>query len=190
MDYFLGSLHHAAGIPIDYDAAFYAKAVSACGGAEEGLYASYYDGQMEMLTSLEPKVVGHFDLVRLMSAEPGRKLEGWGGGKVWEKVKRNLEFVASYGGLLECNTSALRKGLDEPYPCREVAEEWLRLGGRFTMSDDSHGIAQVATNYHRGIDFLESLGVGEVWTLERAGGDLVEKKVSLKEFRGSLKLDV
>ncbi|KAB5535283.1 Polymerase/histidinol phosphatase-like protein [Coniochaeta sp. 2T2.1] len=186
IDYFIGSVHHAAGIPIDFDAAFYARAVSACGGTEKALYASYYDSQYEMLTSLRPKVVGHFDLIRLLSAEPGRKLAGWEGGEVWEKARRNLEFVAGYGGLLECNTSALRKGLDEPYPGREVAEEWVRLGGRFTMSDDSHGITQVATNYERGLQFLESLGLDAVWTFERRQGEVVEKKVTLKEFRESL----
>ncbi|KAJ9139338.1 Histidinol phosphate phosphatase H [Coniochaeta hoffmannii] len=189
VDFFVGSVHHAAGIPIDYDAAFYARAVDACGGTEEGLYASYYDSQYEMLTALKPRVVGHFDLIRLLSAEPRRRLKGWGDGTVWEKVERNLGFVAGYGGLLECNTSALRKGLEEPYPGREVAEEWVRLGGRFTMSDDSHGIAQVATNYGRGLEFLESLGVGEVWTFARGDDrELVEKRVSLREFREGLKL--
>lgn len=193
VDYFVGSVHHAAGVPIDYDAAFYARAVAACGGTEEGLYASYYDSQYEMLTALEPRVVGHFDLIRLLSTEPGRELRGWEGGRVWEKVRRNLAVVAGYGGLLECNTSALRKGLEEPYPSREVAEEWLRLGGRFTMSDDSHGIAQVATNYGRGLAFLESLGVREVWTFAKeeinGKGKLVEKRVPLAEFRESLTVE-
>lgn len=193
VDYFIGSVHHAAGVPIDFDAAFYARAVAACGGTERLLYERYYDSQMEMLAALEPRVVGHFDLIRLLSAEPGRKLRDWEGGRVWEKVRRNLEFASRYGALLECNTSALRKGLDEPYPSREIAEEWLRLGGRFTMSDDSHGIAQVGTNYGRGLEFLESLGVEEVWTFERSGdsgtGELTEKRVSLKEFRGSLRLE-
>jgi histidinol-phosphatase (PHP family) len=77
-----------------------------------------------------------------------------------------------------------------------VLQEWLRLGGRFTFSDDSHGIAQVATNYHRGLDYLASLGVAEVWTLERqnhpgtaagAKSALVERSVSLVDFRKSLK---
>jgi histidinol-phosphatase (PHP family) len=71
------------------------------------------------------------------------------------------------------------------------------MGGKFTLSDDSHGIAQVATNYHRTLGFLENLGVGEVWTLERTpvvGGNkevkaiLTEKKVSLAEVRESLRL--
>lgn len=122
VDYFIGSLHHAGGVPIDFDAAFYAAAVAACGGTEERLYASYYDEQHAMLTALRPRIVGHFDLVRLMSAEPARRLEGWEGGGVWERVVRNLQLVRSFGGWLECNTSALRKGLAEPYPCREIAE--------------------------------------------------------------------
>ena len=41
------------------------------------------------------------------------------------------------------------------------------MGGRFTMSDDSHGVGHVATNYARGIAYLESLGVEQVWTLRR-----------------------
>lgn len=124
VDYFIGSLHHAGGVPIDFDKAFYAAAVDACGGTEAQLYASYYDEQHAMISTLRPRIVGHFDLVRLMSAEPARRLEGWedGGNDVWGRVVRNLKLVRSYGGWLECNTSALRKGLTDPYPCREIAK--------------------------------------------------------------------
>lgn len=60
------------------------------------------------------------------------------------------------------------------------------------MSDDSHGIAQVATNYSRALTFLESLGVKHVWTFERknhpeAGettkAELIDVGVPLSEFR-------
>ena len=100
----------------------YARAREASGGTEEKLFERYYDEQFEMLRALEPRVVGHFDLVRLLSEEPGRELKGWAGGGVWERVVRNLRFVVGYGGWLECNTSGLRKGLGEPYPGREIAE--------------------------------------------------------------------
>lgn len=46
-------------------------------------------------------------------------------------------------------------------------QEWIKLGGQFTFSDDSHGIAQVGTNYARALDYLTSLGVSSVFTLER-----------------------
>lgn len=62
------------------------------------------------------------------------------------------------------------------------------------MSDDSHGIAQVATNYSRALTFLESLGVKYVWTFERrnhpeAGetkkAHLIDWGIPLSEFRRS-----
>lgn len=73
-----------------------------------------------MLKALKPKVVGHFDLIRLYSEDPGRDVREWKG--VWERIVRNLEGVVKEGAWLECNTSALRKGLAEPYPCRVIAE--------------------------------------------------------------------
>ncbi|KAL7900645.1 histidinol phosphate phosphatase H [Trichoderma sp. SZMC 28014] len=190
LDYFIGSLHHVHSIPIDFDKAMYADAVKAAGGSEERAYEDYYDLQYEMLKALKPRIVGHFDLIRLMSEEPGRDVRQWEG--VWQRIKRNLEYAAEIGAWLECNTSALRKGLAEPYPCRVISEQWLQLGGKFTMSDDSHGIAQVATNYSRALTFLESLGVEQVWTFQRqdhpeAGevtkAALNDVSVSLKEFR-------
>ncbi|KAI0478620.1 histidinol-phosphatase [Xylariaceae sp. FL0804] len=159
---------------------------------EHRLYARYYDQQLAMLRALRPRVVGHFDLVRLLSARPGRDVRAaWP--RVWARVRRNLAFVAAYGGWLECNSSALRKGLAEPYPGRAIAEEWLALGGRFTLSDDSHGIAQLGTNYARALDYLAGLGVASLWTLRRedphpgseAEGKarLVEREVSLADVR-------
>ncbi|TQN67869.1 putative histidinol-phosphatase [Colletotrichum shisoi] len=194
VDYFIGSLHHVNAVPIDYSREMYLDAMRTAGAGEEAMYERYYDQQHEMLTALEPRVVGHFDLVRLMSEDPGRDVRAWEG--VWERIVRNLRVVREYGGLLECNSSALRKGLDEPYPCRVIAEAWLEMGGRLTFSDDSHGIAQVATNYKRNLDYLESLGVKEVYTfvrgpVEGVNGDakatLREKGVSLATFRENFK---
>ncbi|KAI0848022.1 histidinol-phosphatase [Daldinia vernicosa] len=192
IDYFVGSLHHIDGIPIDYDASYYARAIASAGGSEELAAERYYDQQHAMLIALHPRIVGHFDLVRLLSSEPGRDMRTtWPG--VWDRVCRNLRVVAEYGGWLECNSSALRKGLAEPYPARPIAEEWLRLGGRFTLSDDSHGIAQVGTNYGRALEYLANLGVTNLWTLRRephpglsAKGEkvkLVEVEVPLESIR-------
>jgi histidinol-phosphatase (PHP family) len=107
-------------IPIDYDAAMYAQAVARSGGTEEKLYADYFEQQFEMLGALRPRVVGHFDLIRLLSSEPERDLRDWE--KVWGLVRRNLERVVRDGGMLEVNSSALRKGLREPYPGRRICE--------------------------------------------------------------------
>ncbi|KAK2616852.1 hypothetical protein QQS21_000230 [Conoideocrella luteorostrata] len=194
IDYFIGSVHHVHSIAIDYDHAKYAAALAASGGDEQRLHEDYYDLQHEMLLTLRPRVVGHFDLIRLKSESPDRDVTQWRG--VWAKVLRNLKLVREQGGWLELNTAALRKGLKEPYPCRAIAEEWVQMGGQFTMSDDSHGIAQVGTNYARGLAYLESLGVRNVWTFERKphpGPDgatraiLSDKAVPLEAFREHFK---
>lgn len=41
------------------------------------------------------------------------------------------------------------------------------MGGKFTLSDDSHGIGHVATDYKRAVAYLQSLGVQHVWTYSR-----------------------
>lgn len=166
VDYFMGSLHHVNGHALDFDDTFYQRTIESSGGTEEKMFERYYDQQYEMLTTLKPRIVGHFDLPRLLSSDPDRDVRAWKG--VFERIVRNLEYVQSYGGWLECNTSALRKNLSEPYPCRAIAEEWLKMGGKFTLSDDSHGIAQLGTNYLKGLEYLESLGVSGVWKLERS----------------------
>jgi len=191
IDFFIGSVHHVHEIPIDYDGAFYRKARDVSGGTDERLFEDYFDSQFELLTRLRPKVVGHFDLIKLFSDEPDRDLREWKG--VWERIVRNLKAVVEMGGLLEINTSALRKGLGEPYPGRKICEKFLGMGGKLTLSDDSHGIEQVGTNYIRAFHFLRDLGVEEVWLLEGKGSELGTKtsgvrSVALKEvkdrFRG------
>ena len=211
VDVVVGSLHHVLGVPIDFDRGMYeaalAKAAAAAGAegdaaddedgsAEAHLWLAYYAAQHAMLVALRPKVVGHFDLIRLLSADPARDPRAWP--RVWAAVQRNLALVRDAGGWLECNSSALRKGLAEPYPARAVAAEWLRLGGCFTLSDDAHAADQVGTHYAPALDYLEGLGVRELWTLEHVddGGkaeeqgrkaELREVAMPLSEVRASLK---
>ncbi|KAI6712670.1 hypothetical protein PZA11_005302 [Diplocarpon coronariae] len=190
VDYFIGSVHHVHAIPIDYDAALYRQARDVAGGTDERLFEDYFDAQLEMLRVLHPRVVGHFDLVRLLSDAPNASPRRGDG--VWERMVRNLRVIVDQGGLLEVNSSALRKGLQEPYPMRCVCEEFLKLGGKLTLSDDSHAIGHVGTNYGRSIEYLESLGVDEIFTLngkdEASGRATVSvRSVSLQSVKETFK---
>lgn len=121
-DYFIGSVHHVHATPIDYDQQMYYAARYKAGGTDEKLFEDYFDAQYNMLQAVRPPVVGHFDLIRLRSNDPDVS-GGWQQIEaVWSKALRNLDFVASYGGLLEVNTAALRKGMAEPYPKKEIIE--------------------------------------------------------------------
>lgn len=107
-------------IPIDFDREMYVDARLKSGGTDERLYEDYFDLQYEMLQTLNPPIVGHFDLIRLKSDDPNAEFLKWGG--VLQRVSRNLEFVVKYGGVLELNSAALRKGMDEPYPTMAVCK--------------------------------------------------------------------
>ncbi|KAI5783848.1 polymerase/histidinol phosphatase-like protein [Peziza echinospora] len=172
-DLFLGSVHHVNTIPIDFDAKMYAEARQTCGnGTDRDLFDAYFDAQWEMITLLQPPIVGHFDLIRLLSDSPSARLDTWDpedeGGKIlWDKIVRNVKAVVSYGGFIELNSASLRKGWDEAYPRRDICELVQSLGGRFTFSDDSHGVSQVGLNYDKLLQYARSLNIQEIYYLER-----------------------
>lgn len=120
VDIFVGSVHHVHTVPIDYDLAMYHKARDVAGGTDEQIFNDYFDSQFEMLKALKPPLVGHFDLIRLNSDQPDLSFKTWPA--IWEKILRNLKFVAEYGGVLELNSSALRKGMSEAYPQSEICK--------------------------------------------------------------------
>jgi histidinol-phosphatase (PHP family) len=94
-----------------------------------------------MLLKVKPMVVGHFDLVKLFRPQLEYDL------KVEEKIKRNIEVIAEYGGLVEINSRSFKKGLKEGYPSLEILK-WMKAKGiRFTKSDDSHGPSDVGLYY-------------------------------------------
>lgn len=129
-DMLVGSVHHVHTIPIDFSQELYDKAAAEAAersglpatDAEMALAGDYFDLQYDMLTTLRPPVVGHFDLIRLLAhfERHGQSLKQWP--DVWTKVKRNLAAVKQYGGCLEINSAGLRKGLREPYPCADICK--------------------------------------------------------------------
>ncbi|OAP60029.1 hypothetical protein AYL99_05031 [Fonsecaea erecta] len=159
-DFFVGSVHHVHTIPIDYDHTMYHDARAKAGGTDERIFEDYFDAQFAMLQALRPPVVGHFDLIRLKSDDPNQSFKQMQG--VWARVSRNLDCIAGYGGILEINSSAVRKGMDEPYPQGEICQAALDRGIRFCLSDDSHGVDQIAHSYSRVLDFLKQVGIPAV----------------------------
>lgn len=120
LDFYMGSIHHVLETPIDFDTEKYLIAREKAGGTDQELFLQYFKEQSTMLHALQPPVVGHFDLIRLKSDNPDTQFEGMD--DVWEQIRRNLDFIASYGGILELNSAALRKGLAEPYPGLAVCQ--------------------------------------------------------------------
>jgi len=147
IQYVVGSVHHVAGVSIDFDKSTYLRSIEHCTANIVGstmstssstlhmpqpsnpklvpsddqlvpFLSKYLDAQYEMIEALEPEVIGHFDLCLLFN--PGYRLDGHE--DVWKRVKRNVERVVRYGGLFEANGAAIRKGWETTYPSKEVLQ--------------------------------------------------------------------
>lgn len=133
----IGSVHHIDGIPIDYGHELFDKAVAqvASEGAHpttsqqepvlEPLVSLYLDRQLEVMERFHPEIIGHFDLFRLYY--PAFRLSEAETPEVWAKIRRNVEFAVGYGALFELNAAAFRKGWDQAYPGKEIAEVQFRF---------------------------------------------------------------
>jgi histidinol-phosphatase (PHP family) len=132
IEYIVGSLHHIDEIPIDYGKGLFDKAAQKV--ASEGTYSHtsqqqplleplisrYLDRQLELMERFHPEIIGHFDLFRLYY--PDYRLSDTETPEAWEKIRRNIQFANGYGALFELNAAAFRKGWDQAYPGREIAE--------------------------------------------------------------------
>jgi histidinol-phosphatase (PHP family) len=49
----------------------------------------------------------------------------------------------------------------------DMKQEFARIDGKFTLSDDSHGVAQIGLNFQRSLKHVASVGVQELYHLER-----------------------
>lgn len=46
---------------------------------------------------------------------------------------------------------------------------FMRLGGSFVLSDDSHGIDQIGTNYAPCLAFIQKAGIKEIHYIDKGG---------------------
>ncbi|ODQ77632.1 hypothetical protein BABINDRAFT_41297 [Babjeviella inositovora NRRL Y-12698] len=196
VDMVVGSVHYVSSIPIDFDLKMWKEARAANGGSTRKLYKAYFDLQYEILVRLKPEVVGHFDLIRLLT--PGEEFDtetekllkdislerDWP--DVWEAVLRNIDFIVFYGGLVEFNASAIRKGWATPYPQEDITRAIIDAGGHFCLSDDAHAVSQVGLNYKVVLNYIDTVGMKNVKYLDLTPeGKVVTKEVSLEVMKKS-----
>ncbi|OSD01108.1 histidinol phosphate phosphatase H [Trametes coccinea BRFM310] len=183
IEFLVGSVHHVNGVPIDFDRATYERALETCrppssSSSEsspsttdhatlEAFLCAYLDAQHALLARLRPELVGHLDLCRLYT--PTLRFADFPAAHA--RLRRNVALAVSYGAVFELNAAAFRKGWDSAYPGADVVEVILQAGGRFVLSDDSHGPHAVGLNYHRIPAYARRVGITELWVLERARGE-------------------
>ncbi|MCK9174275.1 MAG: histidinol-phosphatase [Desulforhopalus sp.] len=158
-DYIVGSVHHVGDINFDYSPQLYALAAEKAGGITE-LYLHYFDDQFEMLETLKPAVVGHFDLIRLFDEHyPARLKEP----VVWQRIERNLQCIAQLGLTLDFNQRALLKGAKEPYISRPILQRAREMEIAVLPGDDSHGVNSVGGFIVEARETLREMGFSPDW---------------------------
>ncbi|KAJ9569999.1 PHP domain [Nakaseomyces glabratus] len=172
----VGSIHHIRGIPIDFDPHSWNEAFDSCDKNIVKFLSSYFDMQHAMITELQPIIIGHFDLYKLLLPDEMFVHPATGDCSddpqvdfvpitsislvktfpiLREKIIRNLKAIDSYGGAIEINTAGFRKGLCEPYPGPEICELAKQYcGSRFVLSDDAHAVSHVGTCYKQALDYI------------------------------------
>lgn len=158
-DYIVGSVHHIEDIGFDYSAEAYAQAITAVGDIET-LYCRYFDAQYQLISEINPPVIGHFDLIRIYDPDyiSHLKLPA-----IQKKVRRNLELIRSLGSILDVNARAIVKGGSEPYPTRSILEQAVELGIPLVPGDDSHGVDTVGVKVDQVIEHIINAGANTNW---------------------------
>lgn len=158
-EYIVGSVHHVLEINFDYSPAFYQRAVEKAGGLTR-LYACYFDAQYEMLETLRPPVVGHFDLIRLFDANYMARLQQ---PEIWQRILRNLELIQRFDLILDYNQRALLKGAQEPYIARPILEIAKEMALKVVPGDDSHSAASAGNFIAEAAASLKDMGFSTNW---------------------------
>ncbi|THB74780.1 MAG: histidinol-phosphatase HisJ [Desulfobulbaceae bacterium] len=158
-EYLVGSVHFVNDLNFDYSPEMYERTAASVGGIEQ-LYEHYFDAQFEMIESINPAVIGHFDLVRIFDHDYKGRLEK---PAIRRKIIRNLELIKKRGTILDFNLRALYKGATEPYISQSILEMAKEMEIAVVPGDDSHSVKSVGNYIEQGIDILEKMQFDLSW---------------------------
>ncbi len=158
-DYVLGGVHHVDGVAFDYGPEEYRRAADIAGSVEK-LYCRYFDLQLQLIEELAPKVIAHFDLIRLFDPD---YMQRWRLPAIDTRIRRNLEAIAKGSMILDFNVAALRKGAREPYLSEPLLEMAMELGIPVVPGDDAHSAEMAGSFIAEGIAILKTAGCAGVW---------------------------
>lgn len=158
-DYIVGSVHHVDDICFDYSKEEYDKASLNC-GSHDALYEKYFDQQYEMIKTLKPFIVGHFDLIRIHDKDYKQRLLQ---PKIIKKIIRNLELIKSLNLVMDFNLRPLARGEKEPYITTSILKMVKEMGIPVVPGDDSHGVDQAGGHVDTAIAILKKYGFQTRW---------------------------
>jgi histidinol-phosphatase (PHP family) len=162
-DYIVGSVHHVDDVCFDYSKSEYNRLVAKL-GSKQDVYARYFDLQYEMIQSITPFVVGHFDLIRIYDDDYQKTLLL---PEIEDRIERNLTLIQSSGLVMDFNLRPLTKGKTEPYISAPILEKAKKMGISLVPGDDSHSLKEVGLHVNTAMDILSDYGFDLNWPAPR-----------------------
>lgn len=163
-DYIVGSVHHVNDRCFDYSKENYEAIARDC-GSTTAMYLAYFDAQFEMIQTLRPFVVGHFDIIRIHDNEGYQSRMAQF--EIKQRIKRNLELIRDLNLVLDYNLRPLSRGQKTPYLAPPILDQAKKMGITVVPGDDAHNIDQAGTFVAEAINTLEGMGFSTQWPVPK-----------------------
>ncbi|MBU8910994.1 MAG: histidinol-phosphatase HisJ [Desulfobacterales bacterium] len=158
-NYIVGSVHHIDDIYFDYSKEEYDRAASVC-GSYDAMYEKYFDLQYEMIKTLKPFIIGHFDLIRIYDKDYKKRLLL---PQINRKIQRNLKLIKSLNLVMDFNLRPLARGEKEPYITSSILKKAKEMEICVVPGDDSHSVNEAGRHVDKAIEILKAYGFKTQW---------------------------
>jgi len=139
-------------------------------GGDRDAYAKAYFAEVKKVAAKDgAQIVGHFDLLTKFDEErsfftPPTKA-------YMDAALDAMETLVRADKIFEINTGAISRGhRSAPYPSRELLCALREMGGRVTISADTHHVSSVACAFDLAEQAARACGFRELWRLARVDG--------------------
>jgi len=174
-DFMVGSVHHVAERAIDFTPEEQAEVERDVGG-RDAFDRAYFVELTGMIRSLEPEIVGHFDLARRYRGDDVTFADD-----TWPLIEAALVAAREAGSALDVNASPVRRGFGPVYPGPEILALARRLDVAVTLGDDSHGPDSVGSGLEASVTAIRAAGYEEIVCLRRMGKRVEPERVPIDE---------
>lgn len=149
LDYIIGSVHFLNDFMVDDPKMIeaYKKRKAAFKNKDANyLWENYFEQIEKMANTGLFNIVGHIDLVKLLTVEEPKK-------DIRLITKQALKAIKKSGMAIEINAAGLRKACKDTYPSKKLLEEIYSFDIPITFGSDAHAVKEVGLNK----DYCENL---------------------------------
>ena len=172
-DYVIGSIHHielhGELFSVDSSPETTAAYLRSDPEINPDAAAEAYFAQYAALAKVkEVDIAGHFDLITKFDER--NDFYRADSPRFHAAAIGAMDALVSAGKLFEINTGAIARGYrTTPYPSRSLLTELERMGGRITISSDSHSARTIAFGFDAAEKLALDCGFTEAWAFDGKG---------------------